>query len=1196
MSSNPGFVHLRLHSEYSIMDSLIRVKPLVSRVVELDMPAVAITDQLNFYALIKFYSAANSKGIKPICGCDLLVAEDDNPDQQSLLVLLVRNQQGYRNLVELISLAYLQGQVRGSVAVKRSWLSGKTAGLIALSAAGKGDVGKALLANDLPLAGQLLAQWQLLFPDSYYLELQRTGRAGDSEHVARAVALALATNTPVVATNDVRFLRQEDFEAHEVRVCINERRTLDDPRRPRNHSDQQYLRTSAEMQELFSDLPEALENTIEIAKRCNLELQLGKPFLPNYPIPDGMTIGQFFRVVSEKGLAERMTRLFDKARPDYADIEKAYIERLEFELGIINQMGFAGYFLIVMEFIQWAKDNGIPVGPGRGSGAGSLVAYSLKITDLDPLAYDLLFERFLNPERVSMPDFDIDFCMDGRDRVIEHVADLYGHDAVSQIITFGTMAAKAVVRDVGRVLGKPYSLADKLSKLIPFEVGITLEKARKDEPMLVEFLAADEEAQEIMDMAEQLEGLVRNVGKHAGGVVIAPGKLTDFSPLYCDEGGSNVVTQFDKNDVESAGLVKFDFLGLRTLTIIDWAVKMIAAAYPEQPLLDMTRLPLDDPKVYAMLEKGESSAVFQLESRGMKDLMKRLKPNTFEDIIALVALFRPGPLGSGMVDDFIDRKHGRKAVSYPHPDLEPVLKNTYGVILYQEQVMQIAQVLANYTLGTADMLRRAMGKKKPEEMQKQRAIFLQGAADRSINADQASMIFDLMEKFADYGFNKSHSAAYALVSYQTAWLKCFYPAHFMAAVLSADMQHTDKIVTMVEESRRMGLKVLPPDINQGSFAFTVSKVGEIVYGLGAIKGLGEGPIRNLIEVRAQSGVFSDLFDFCKRVDLSLANKRAIEALIRAGACDSFGADRATLLASLPEAVQTAEQNSHMLQSGVGDLFGDTITPVTSADVYANFRHTRAWSEQRRLQEEKDTLGLYLSGHPISVHLPELSRFVRNRISNLKAEKGQQLIAGLVHDIRLIKSKKGDTMAVVTLDDRSGRIEVTLFPDSWTQFRELLKPDSIVVVEGSVALDDYNGESKLKVTVRRVLRLEEARRDYARSVSLSLQAHHLQVESLAVLETLLGSFRLDTVTHVKPPPAAARQGSMRQGREGRGQAAEAETREPGCNVVVHIEKGGAGGGVKGSLTLGSNWRVQPDDELLSSLRERFGNASVTLNYQ
>ena len=1162
MSTSPAFVHLRVHSEYSILDSLVRIKPLVAAVAERGMPAVALTDHANFFALIKFYTAANSKGLKPICGCDLVIAEDDNPEQTSLLVLLARSLQGYRNLVLLVSRAYREGQQRGDILVRRSWLEGHTEGLIALSAAGRGDVGKALLANDLPLARQLLASWQQLFPGAYYLELQRTGRAGDVEHVQRAVQLALETSTPVVATNDVRFLNKEDFEAHEVRVCINDRRTLDDPRRPRLYSEQQYLRSPAEMAELFADLPEALENSVEIARRCTLELELGKVFLPSYPIPAGLTVTEYFRQLCSDGLDARLRSLFDPASKDFAAKRTEYQQRLEFELAIINQMGFAGYFLIVMEFIQWSRDNRIPVGPGRGSGAGSLVAYSLRITDLDPIAYDLLFERFLNPERVSMPDFDVDFCMDGRDRVIEHVAERYGHDAVSQIITFGTMAAKAVVRDVARVQGKPYSLADKLSKLIPFEVGMTLEKARKDEPALVEFLAVDEEAQEIMEMAERLEGLVRNVGKHAGGVVIAPGKLTDFTPLYCEEGGGNLVSQFDKNDVETVGLVKFDFLGLRTLTIIDWALKMIAEAFPDQPVIDITRLPLDDPKVYALLEKGESSAVFQLESRGMKDLMKRLRPSNFEDIIALVALFRPGPLGSGMVDDFIDRKHGRKQVTFPHPDLAPVLQNTYGVILYQEQVMQIAQVLAGYSLGGADMLRRAMGKKKPEEMAKQRAVFLQGTTERRIDPDTAGAIFDLMEKFAEYGFNKSHSAAYALVSYQTAWLKCFYPAHFMAAVLTADMQHTDKIVAMVEECRRMGLTVLKPDVNSGRFGFMVNNAGQIVYGLGAIKGLGEGPIQNLLDERLRQGDFRHLFDLCQRVDPGLVNKRAIEALIRAGACDDFGADRAVLLASLAEAVQTAEQNSQRQQSGVGDLFGELITPVPSSDVYANFRHIRPWSDQRRLQEEKDTLGLYLSGHPISAYLPELSRFIRASISNLKAEKGVQLLAGLVHEVRQIKSKRGDAMAVVTLDDRTARIEVTLFAEAYQQYRELLQVDQVVVIEGSVALDDFNGSSKLKVTARRVLTLEAARLEFARGLSVSLQAPHLQVEPAAVLEGLLAGFRL-------APSANA-----------------------GCSVQIHVEKPG----VKGALALGTGWRVIPSDELLYKLRERFGSSSVALLYQ
>ena len=800
-SPNQPFAHLRLHTEFSINDGIVTIKPLIAKLRELSMPAVAITDLANMFSLIKFYKAALGAGIKPVCGCDVLVESDDR-SKQTRLVLLVKNEAGYLSLTKLISELYTENPNQSEPVVRKSQLQGRVDGLIALSGAQNSDIGMALLAEEADLAFELLSEWKQLFPNSFYLELQRVGKAEEEDYIEAAIALALKSDCPVVATNDVRFIDQEDFDAHEVRVCINERRTLDDSRRPHNYTEQQYLKTAAEMNELFSDIPEALENAWEIVKRCNLSLVLDQPSLPNYPVPAGMTMDQFFSDLSSQGLRERLRSLYGE---DYEskDVEKPYWERLQFELNVINQMGFAGYFLIVMEFIQWSKDNGIPVGPGRGSGAGSIVAYALRITDIDPLKYDLLFERFLNPERVSMPDFDVDFCMEGRDRVIAHVAELYGKDAVSQIITFGTMAAKAVVRDVARVQSKPYALADKLSKLIPFEPGMTLKKAFEVEPLLGEFVDSDEDAQEIMEMAYKLEGITRNVGKHAGGVVIAPTKLTDFTPLYCDESGQGLVTQFDKNDVETAGLVKFDFLGLRTLTIIDWAVKMINERAGEgvEPV-DITNLPLTDERVYRLLQKAETTAVFQLESRGMKDLIKRQVPNCFEDIIALVALFRPGPLQSGMVDDFIDRKHGRTQVVYPHPELEPVLSNTYGVILYQEQVMQIAQVLASYSLAGADILRKAMGKKKPEEMAKQRILFMEGAGKRGIDADLSTSIFDLMEKFAGYGFNKSHSAAYALVSYQTAWLKTHYPACFMAAVLSADMQNTDKIVTL---DRRMPL-------------------------------------------------------------------------------------------------------------------------------------------------------------------------------------------------------------------------------------------------------------------------------------------------------------------------------------------------------------------------------------------------------
>ncbi|MCC7516092.1 MAG: DNA polymerase III subunit alpha, partial [Pseudomonadales bacterium] len=749
--TTPTFIHLRLHTEYSLVDGLVTMDALADRLQALDMPAVAITDLCNFYGLIKCYKALQGKGIKLIVGSDLWLGDADNPASLAMVTVLAQNNVGYRHLTQLISRAYLDGQSQGRPVVQRAWLRELSDGLIVLSGGSYGDVGRALLAGHQEEAQALLQAWQADFPERFYLEVQRTGRVGDEEYLHAAVALAAAASCPLVATNDVRFIAREDFDAHEVRVCINDSRTLDDPRRERRYSEEQYLKSEQEMLELFSDLPQALANTVEIAKRCNVILQLGKPCLPNYPVPDGMTIEQFFEKVSQEGLAERLQKLLPPGSDPDGSRRKVYEDRLQFELSVINQMQFPGYFLVVMDFIQWAKNNGIPVGPGRGSGAGSLVAYALKITDLDPLAYDLLFERFLNPERVSMPDFDIDFCREGRDRVISYVADTYGRNAVSQIITFGTMAAKAVVRDVARVQGKPYGLADKLSKMIPFEVGITLEDAYEKEEALREFLRQDADAKEIWDMALQLEGITRNVGKHAGGVVIAPTQLIDFSPLYCDESGSGLVTQFDKNDVEEAGLVKFDFLGLRTLTIIDWALAIISRRRAEksEPAIDIADIPLDDMPTYTMLQAAKTTAVFQLESSGMKDLISKLQPDCFEDLVALVALFRPGPLESGMVDDFIRRKRGRASVAYPtvdlhHDELEPVLRPTYGVIVYQEQVMQIAQVMANYSLGGADMLRRAMGKKKPEEMAKERGKFVEGATARGIRETQSGGLFDLM--------------------------------------------------------------------------------------------------------------------------------------------------------------------------------------------------------------------------------------------------------------------------------------------------------------------------------------------------------------------------------------------------------------------------------------------------------------------
>ncbi|MGB0282341.1 MAG: DNA polymerase III subunit alpha [Neptuniibacter sp.] len=1162
--TDPKFIHLRVHTEFSLVDGLVRVKELVTAAKNAGMPAVGMTDQTNFFGLVKFFKAATGNGIKPICGADIWVENSDEPTSEPYrLTLLVRNAQGYLNLMELISQAYAEGQntIPDMALVKPEWVEAKSQGLIALSGAKRGEVGRAIVAGNGQEA-EILQNWMRVFPDSFYLEIQRTGRANDEKIVHASVELAKQYGCPLVATNEVMFIKEDDFEAHEVRVCINQGRTLEDPTRPKEYSEQQYFRSQEEMIELFSDIPSAVQNSVEIAKRCNIEIEIGTYYLPKYPIPEGMLMDDYFRQVSFEGLEERLDILLDKDDPEYQSKRQEYIDRLEFELDIIIQMGFPGYFLIVMDFIKWGKENGVPVGPGRGSGAGSLVAYAQKITDLDPLEYDLLFERFLNPERVSMPDFDIDFCMDNRDKVIDYVARTYGRDAVSQIVTFGTMAAKAVVRDVARVQGKPFGLADRLSKLIPFEPGITLKKALDQEPMLVDFIESSEEAQEIMEMAYKLEGVTRNVGKHAGGVVIAPTKLTDFAATYCDEEGNGLVTQFDKGDVEEAGLVKFDFLGLRTLTIIDWAlqtVNRIREKNGEEPL-DIALIDLEDRKTFDLLQAAETTAVFQLESSGMKDLVRRLLPSRFEDIVALVALFRPGPLQSGMVDDFINRKHGRAEMAWPHPDyqldsLQPVLEPTYGIILYQEQVMQIAQVMAGYTLGGADMLRRAMGKKKPEEMAKQRVSFLDGSENNGIDRDLAGNIFDLVEKFAGYGFNKSHSAAYALVSYQTAWLKAHYPAPFMAAVMSSDMQNTDKVVIFIEECRNMGIPPALPDVNTGEYMFTVNNEGVIVYGLGAIKGVGEGPIEAIVEARSEGGPFNDLFDFCERVGAKKLNKRVLEALVRSGAVDCLGAERAVLWEAIPDALKAADQAAKNQDAGMFDLFGE-VEAESDACSYEDYKNVRPWTDKERLAGEKDTLGLYLTGHPIDEYESELKHFISKRIVELQPARGQsQKMAGLVVDLRLKKTKKGENLCFVTLDDRSARIDVTLFGDTYDAVRNIVVKDAVLVIEGEVAEDHYSGG--LKVRVSKVLSIPQARAQYASGVQVVCEGSQLGQRNLKELETLLHAHKGD--------------GSL--------------------PVKLRYQRSDAAA----TIVLGEQWQVQANDELLIALMEKFGHESVSLTY-
>ena len=1144
-----SFVHLRLHTEFSLIDGLLRVRPALERVAELGMPAVAITDHHNFFGLVKAYKAAADLGLKLIAGADVHLVDPLDQGRHHELCLLAQNERGYRNLMLLLSRSYQQGQYLGRPRVEQDWIAEYAEGVIALSGGRRGDIGQALLNGREDDALAAIERWQHCFPDRFYLELQRTGRADEERYLHAAVDLASRYSCPVVATNDVRFLQADEFEAHEARVCIGDGRTLDDPRRVRAYSEQQYLRSAEEMAELFADIPEALENSVEIARRCSLSLSLGQPSLPEYPVPSGETIDQFLGRLSFEGLRRRFPH-WDDSRL------KPYCERLEFELETINQMGFPGYFLVVMDFIQWAKDQDIPVGPGRGSGAGSLVAYALGITDLDPIEYDLLFERFLNPERVSMPDFDVDFCMERRDEVIDYVAQTYGRQAVSQIITFGTMAAKAVVRDVARVQGKPYGLADRMSKLIPFEVGMTLSKALEQEEQLVALLEEDSSAQEIWDMAVQLEGVTRNAGKHAGGVVIAPGALTDFSPIYCDEDGSGVVTQYDKNDVEEAGLVKFDFLGLRTLTIIQWATQMIDARATAP--LDIDAIPLDDPDVFRLMQAGDTTAVFQLESRGMKELIKNLRPDCFEDIIALVALFRPGPLQSGMVENFINRKHGREPLAYPdaqyqHEWLQPILEPTYGIILYQEQVMQIAQVLAGYTLGGADLLRRAMGKKKPEEMAKQRSVFEEGAASKGIDPILAIKIFDLVEKFAGYGFNKSHSAAYALVSYQTAWLKTHYPSEFMAAVMSSEIDNTDKLLTFRDEAKRMGLVVQPPSIQSGEYAFSVDDAGHIRYGLGAIKGLGEGPIGNLLAAR-EEGPFSSLFDLCARTDPRKMNRRALEALIKSGALDELGVERWVMLAALDDAIKAAEQLASNTAAGMTDLFGDVMTASeTSDDLYQEHRGARPWSLTELLNAEKESLGSFLSGHPMEAFETEVRKFAPRRIRELQANN-QSVVAGLIMDIRTIKTQRGP-MAVLTLDDGSGQLEATVYNDVFTEHRDLLQKDRIVLLEGRLQVDDFNGGLAMRTKTARSL--EQARQAKVSQLRLRVASHRVDDH----FNTLLAS-------------------TLRTAVGGQ------------CPVVMEYVQ------PKGSVAvrLGGAWQVHPSDALLDELRIAVGSDAVDSVYE
>ena len=1182
MSTVPTFIHLRMHSEYSISDGIVRINDAVEKAVADNMPALALTDLSNLFGMVKFYERTRSKGVKPIIGCEVWITNENDRDKPSRLLLLCKSYSGYLLLCRLLSRAYRENQYRGQAEVKKSWFNKNelgTKGLIALSGANFSEINMVLMQDNFDQAKIFAQEWSDLFPNHFYIEIQRAGRSNEEIILQNSLALASSLSLPVVATHPVQFLSSDEYTAHEARVCIAEGYVLGDRRREQKFTKQQYFKTQAEMGALFSDIPVALSNSVEIAKRCNQLLELGVNRLPLFPTPNNESLEKYLHDQALEGLGNRMKSLF----PDQGkrDLKKAqYRARLDFEITTIIQMGFAGYFLIVSDFINWAKQNEVPVGPGRGSGAGSLVAFSLGITDLDPLRYDLLFERFLNPERVSMPDFDIDFCQDGRERVIEYVKQKYGDESVSQIVTFGTMAAKAVIRDVGRVLDLPYNFVDKLAKLVPFELGMTLKKAREIEPQLNE-LAQEEEVRILLELAEGLEGITRNVGMHAGGVLIASGEITDFCPVYCAESADSVVSQLDKDDVEKIGLVKFDFLGLRTLTILDWTVRYIRQRDSESGVskdliipekisqesskseigdhefISLEALPLEDPETYELLRKGNVVGVFQFESRGMKDLLQKTKPDRFEDIIALVALYRPGPMD--LIPEFTERKLGKR-VEYLDPRLQPILSPTYGVMIYQEQVMQIAQVIGGYSLGSADLLRRAMGKKKVEEMEQQRDVFVDGAIKNGLTKSKAAELFGLMEKFAGYGFNKSHAAAYALIAFQTAYLKAHYPSEFMAATLSSDMDDTDKVHLLFEDSIANHIPVLPPDINLSVYRFIPVNGKVIRYGLGAVKGTGESAIKVIARERDQAGPYTDLFDFCQRVDKRVVNRRVLESLIRAGTFDSINTHRAGLLASVGIALESAEQTSRAANQ-VSLFSGDDVALEKPSLV-----NVPQWGEKERLQNEKMALGFYLSGHPFNIYADELKNFVPTRLDRLGPQREPQLLAGIIYSIRIQMTKRGKKMGVIVLDDGKSRVELVVYSEVLDANRSWLKEDQLLVVEAKVSSKGDNEASStgLRITTNKLFDLAGARSCYARNIRI----HCNRSSNAAKLKDLLAPYRNN--------------GESVVGRGNNGFY---------CPIsIVYNNKDAAC-----EIELSSEWSVNLHDNLLQSLSEHFQADNVRVIY-
>ena len=1167
-----------MHSEYSITDGLTRIDGAVAKAAKDCMGALALTDLSNLFGMVKFYTAARSSGVKPIVGADVWITNHADRDKPSRVLLLVTSNAGYLLLCRLLTRAWLTNQHRGRAEIDKAWLKegngGGTAGLIALSGLltgpGAGDIAQALDAGKSDTAEVLAHEWAAAFPNRFYIEVQRDRSSSAANHIEqqlrRVVKVAAKAKLPVVATHAIEFLDASEFRAHEARVCVAEGFMLGDTRRPKHYSPEQYFKSQDEMAALYADFPAAIDNAVAIAQRCNFTIVLGRAHLPNFPTPPGVTIDDFLAQLSRERLETRLAQLY----PDAAAREAArprYTERLEFEINTICKMGFPGYFLIVADFINWGKANGVPVGPGRGSGAGSLVAYSLGITDLDPLAYNLLFERFLNPERVSMPDFDIDFCENGRDKVIQYVKQKYGEESVSQIATFGTMAAKAAVRDIGRVLDLGYNFCDGIAKLIPFQPGklVTIQMAREMEPLLKEREKKEEEVQELLSLAEQVEGLTRSVGKHAGGVLIAPGKLTDFCPLYTQGGaadgtGGGAVSQFDKDDVEAVGLVKFDFLGLTTLTILDHAEKFIRKLHAGLPDFSCAALRLDDAPAYDIFKKANTVAVFQFESRGMRDMLIGARPDRFEDIIALVALYRPGPMD--LIPDFIERKHtlartGKRSWGYQDERMAPLMDETYGIMVYQEQVMQTAQVIGGYSLGGADLLRRAMGKKKAEEMAEQRQVFREGAEKNGVAADTANEIFDLMEKFAGYGFNKSHAAAYALLAYHTAYLKTHFPSEFFAANMSAMMDDTDKVQILVQDAKENGIAVLPPDINTSEYRFKplppdhnaglehAGRSRSLLYGLGGVKGTGAGAVENIVAARA-NGPFRDLFDFCVRIDRRVVNKRAVEAMVRAGAFDALEPDRAALFASVGLAIEAADQAEQ--NASQGGLFGGP----SDADAHAHkpeLIRTLRWSARDKLLNEKLALGLYLSGHLFDAYAPEVRQLAKTRLADVQPRGEPQMLAGVVSQFRSAMTRRGK-MIIVEIDDGTAKLELTVFNELYEQHRDILKPDELLVISGKVREDQFSGG--MRAAAEKIFGLTDLRRAYARSLKLSMNG---QADTSKLL-TLLGP-------HKNGP----------------------------CPVVVEYDNGSA----RCALPLPDEWRINPREELLQGLRDWLSPQGVTVVY-